>query len=148
MNARREFIAGAGALALVLVARDVRATPAAVADAVARITGGVLPRVGRVTLTIPPLVENGNAVPLVVSAASPMTAGDHVRSIHVLAEKNPLPQVFGATFGPRAARAQLETRVRLADTQTVLAFAQWSDGSWWSARAEVLVTSAACVEEL
>ena len=40
-----------------------------------------------------PLVENGNTVPMTISVASPMTADDHVKSIHVFNEKNPQPNV-------------------------------------------------------
>ncbi len=76
-----------------------------------------------------------------------MTATDHVVAIHVLTEKNPLPDVVSVHLGPRAGRARLSTRVRLADTQSVLAIAQLSDGSFWSDSAEVVVTLSACLEE-
>src|SRR5436309_2305821 len=101
---------------------------------------------GRVKLDVPPLVENGNTVPLAVSAESPMTEADHVKAIHVFTEKNPQPDVVSFRFGPRAGRARAATRVRLADTQTVVAIAELSDGSFWSARADVVVTLAACLE--
>ena len=76
-----------------------------------------------------------------------MTAADHVKAIHVLTEKNPLPDVVSVHLGPRAGRASVSTRVRLADTQTVLAIAQMSDGSFWSDSADVVVTLSACLEE-
>ena len=41
---------------------------------------------------MPPLVENGNTVPMTVSVASPMTPDDYVKSIHVFNEKNPQPE--------------------------------------------------------
>ena len=82
---------------------------------------------------MPPLVENGNTVPMTVSVDSPMTAGDYVKSIHVFNEKNPQPNVGNFYLGPRAGRAQVSTRIRLADTQKVMAIAQMSDGSFWSA---------------
>jgi sulfur-oxidizing protein SoxY len=100
-----------------------------------------------VKLQLPPLIDNGNSVPLSVTVESPMTEPDHVRAIHVLTEKNPLPDVVGVHLGPRAGRATLATRVRLADTQTVTAIAQMSDGSFWSGSAEVVVTLSACLEE-
>jgi sulfur-oxidizing protein SoxY len=86
-------------------------------------------------------------VPLSVSVESPMTEADHVKAMYVLTEKNPLPDVVGVHLGPRAGRAILSTRVRLADTQTVTAIAQTSDGSFWSDTAEVVVTLSACLEE-
>jgi sulfur-oxidizing protein SoxY len=51
-------------------------------------------------------------------------------------------------LGPRAGRAQVSTRVRLADTQKIIAIAKLSDGSFWSATADVVVTLAACTEEV
>jgi sulfur-oxidizing protein SoxY len=101
---------------------------------------------GRVRLEIPPLVENGNAVPLTVSVDSPMTPDDHVRRIAVFNERNPQPNVITARIGPHAGRAGLSTRVRLATSQRLVAVAEMSDGSFWSDNAEVVVTLAACVE--
>ena len=85
-------------------------------------------------------------MPLAVSVESPMTAADHVRAIHVFTEKNPQPEVVSFHLGPRAGRASVATRVRLADTQTVVAVCELSDGSFWSGRADVVVTLAACLE--
>ena len=96
---------------------------------------------------VPPLVENGNTVPLTVSVTSPMTDADHVVSIHIFNEKNPQPNVGNFYIGSRAGRAQVSTRIRLADTQTLTAIAKLSDGTFWSASADVVVTLAACTEE-
>jgi sulfur-oxidizing protein SoxY len=120
---------------------------AAFQAALRRIVGDSQVRRGRVKLTLPPLIDNGNSVPLSVAVQSPMTDADHVVAIHVLTEKNPLPDVVNVHLGPRAGRATLTTRVRLADTQTVTAIAQMSDGSFWSDGAEVVVTLSACLEE-
>ena len=79
---------------------------------------------GKVKLDMPPLVENGNTVPLTVAVESPMTATDHVKAIHVFTEKNPQPNVISVHLGPRAGRASVATRIRLADTQTVVAIAE------------------------
>ncbi len=151
MNARRRFLAAAGSLAagvpLVLLAREAHATPAEMAEAIRQVTGGAPVRAGRVRLDLPPLIENGNSVPLSVTVESPMTPADHVRAIHVFTEKNPLPNVVSARLGPRAGRAMLATRVRIADTQTVTAIAEFSDGSFWSGSMHVVVTLSACLEE-
>ena len=79
-------------------------------------------------LDLPPLIENGNTVPLTVAVESPMTAADHVKAIHVFTEKNPQPNVVSVHLGPRAGRASIATRIRLADTQKVIAIAEMSDG--------------------
>lgn len=145
MIRRRDFALGAAAAVL---APPARADRPALDEMVRRITGGAALRPGRVTLDVPPLVENGNAVPLAVAVDSPMSEADHVRAIHVVNEKNPQPQVISAVLGPRAGRARLATRIKLADSQKVAAIAEMSDGSFWGATAEVVVTIAACVEEV
>ncbi len=48
---------------------------------------------------------------------------------------------------PRVGRANVSTRIRLADTQTVVAIAELSDGSFWSDRVNVLITLGACLED-
>ena len=105
-------------------------------------------RSGRIKLDLPPLVENGNAVPLAITVGSPMTAADHVKSVAVFNQKNPQPNVAIFHLGPRSGRAAVSTRIRLADSQTVTAIAQMSDGSFWSDSVDVVVTLAACVEGL
>jgi sulfur-oxidizing protein SoxY len=115
-------------------------------QAIAKITGGASIKEGKVTLTIPPLVENGNLVVLKVSVDSPMTASDYVKTIHVIAEGNPLTNIFTAYLTPRSGTANITTRVRLADSQKVWAIAQMSDGSFWQGSAETLVTLSACTE--
>jgi sulfur-oxidizing protein SoxY len=120
---------------------------AALEEAVRKVVGSSVPRAGRVKLDLPPLIENGNSVPLTVTVESPMTAADHVRAIHVFTEKNPQPNVISAWLGPRSGRARLATRARIADTGTVIAVAQMSDGSFWSDRVEVVVTLSACLED-
>ena len=117
------------------------------ADSVIKaITGGASIKDGRVTLVIPPLVENGNLVVLKVSVDSPMTENNYVKAIHVVAEGNPLPNIFTAYLTPRSGTANITTRVRLADSQRVWAIAQMNDGSFWQGYAETLVTLSACTE--
>ena len=130
------------------LAFDAGANPAEMQEAIRKVTGGRPLNAGRVTLELPPLSENGHVVPLRVAVSSPMTQADHVRAIHVFTEKNPQPNVASFRLGPRAGRAAVQTRVRLADTQAVVAIAEMSDGSFWTASTHVVVTLAACLEEL
>ena len=147
-TSRRDFLRAAAGLAVVVTVRPAEAAaPAATQDAIRAVVGSARVSKGRVKLEMPPLSENGNAVPLTVSVESPMTPAEHVRAIHIFTEKNPQPDVVGFRFGPRAGRARVSTRIRLADTQTVTAIAELSDGSFWSAEAAVVVTLAACLEE-
>lgn len=149
---RREFLKIAGALAAgsavpPIMVRPAAAAPAETRAAVAKITGGAKVNPGRVKLDIPPLVENGNSIQCTVTVESPMTPADHVKAIHVFNEKNPQPNVIGVRLGPRAGRAKFSTRIRLASTQTVTAIAEMSDGSFWSDRVDVVVTTGACLED-
>ncbi len=125
-----------------------RASPQAMQELIRSIAGESTVRPGKVRLDVPPLVENGNTVPLTVSVDSPITEADHVKAIHIVNEKNPQPHVISVTLGPRAGKAQLSIRIKLADSQQVTAIAEMSNGSFWSGSADVVVTLAACVEDL
>lgn len=150
---RRQFLAvSGGALGALgatqfLVVRPASATPASMAAAIREAIGEAQVRPGKVKLDLPPLVENGNTVPLTVAVDSPMTAASHVKRLHIFNEKNPEPNIVTFHLGPRAGRASVSTRIRLADTQTVVAIAELSDGSFWSDSVDVIVTIAACTEE-
>ncbi|SDB73543.1 SoxY-related AACIE arm protein [Belnapia rosea] len=136
---------GAGLLAVALL-RPARAERPGLREAILAFTGGAEPAEGQVTLEIPPLVENGNTVPVTIAVESPMTEADHVRRIALFNERNPQPNVVTARLGPRAGRARLATRMRLATSQRLVAVAEMSDGRFRSASADVIVTLAACVE--
>ena len=123
-------------------------TPGQMERAIRQMIGEAEVRKGKVTLDLPPLVENGNTVPLTVIVDSPMTKADHVKAIHVVNEKNPQANVISVQLGPRAGKAHVSTRVRLAGTQTLTAIAEMSDGTYWSDSQEVIVTLAACLEDL
>jgi sulfur-oxidizing protein SoxY len=122
--------------------------PGQMETAIRRVVGEADIRKGRVTLDLPPLVENGNTVPMTVSVDSPMTKDDYVKAIHVFNEKNPQANVVSMQLGPRAGKARVSTRIRLAGTQRLTAIAELSDGTYWSDTQEVIVTLAACLEDL
>ncbi|NBT66136.1 MAG: SoxY-related AACIE arm protein [Betaproteobacteria bacterium] len=115
--------------------------------AIQTLVGDKIVQTGRVILDIPPLIENGNSVVMTLQVESPMTQQDYVKSVHVLAEGNPLPHILSAYFTPRSGRAQVMSRVRLAENQRVWAIAQMSNGSFWRGYADTLVTTSACTEE-
>ena len=143
--ARRRFVAwmaGLGAASLL----PARAQSAGYEEALRKLTGGAAVATGRVTIETPRLADNGHSVPFEVSVASPMTAGDHVKSVTLLSPRNPRALIATFHLGPHAGRAHIATRVRLNGTQAVLAVAQLSDGSFWSATAEVEVTESACLD--
>ena len=150
---RRHFLSLAGSAAVlgavpIVTLRPAAATPTMLASAIRNVVGEAPIRTGKVKLDVPPLVENGNTVPMTVSVTSPMTPEDHVKSIHVFNEKNPQPNIGNFYLGPHAGRAQVSTRIRLADSQKVVAIARLSDDTFWLASVDVVVTLAACTEEV
>ena len=147
---RRGFLAALFAAAAVpfLGARKAHAQDSAesISPAVKEFTQGTPARRGRVKLDMPLLADNGHSVPLTVSVDSPMTGADHVRAIAIVSERNPRPLIARFHLGPRAGRAQVVTRVRLAGSQRVVAVVAMSDGSYWYATSEVTVTESACLD--
>ena len=150
---RRQFLVLAGTAAVlgavpIVTLRPAEATPAMLTSAIRNVVGEATVRTGKVRLDMPPLVENGNTVPMTVSVANPMTPQDYVKSIHVFNEKNPQPNIGNFYLGPQTGRAQVSTRIRLADSQKVVVVARLSDDTFWSATVDVVVTLAACTEEV
>jgi len=142
---RRDFLAGAaGALAF-------PGTALAQADTldphVRALADGAPVRKGKVTLVLPQLADNGNSVPIRITVDSPMTAADHVKSIHLYSERNPVPNMANFYLGLRAGKAEIDSRVRLAGSQRVTAVAKLSDGSFWYDSAPIVVTLSACLDE-
>ncbi len=148
---RRHFLqlGGVGLAGAALPARAQQLLPAQdLGPLIRSVAGNATPRPGRIRLLLPQLAENGNSVPLELTADSPMTEADHVRSMHVFAERNPRPLIASFQLGPHDGRARLTTRIRLAGSQRVVAIAVMADGSVWSDETEVIVTSAACLDEM
>ena len=142
---RREFLAG---LAGTLASPGAALAQVDPLDPLVRIvTNGAPVRKGKVKIELPQLADNGNSVPIRITVDSPMTASDHVKSIHLYSERNPVPNMANFYLGPRAGRAEINSRVRLAGSQRVTAVAQLSDGTFWSDTAPIVVTLSACLDE-
>ena len=99
---------------------------------------------GRIVIDLPAIAENGNTVPLTVEVDSPMTESDYVKAVHVMTERNPNPEVATFYLTPRSGRAMISTRIRLAESQTVHAVAEMSDGSVYAVTRDVEVTVGGC----
>ncbi|WP_276719718.1 thiosulfate oxidation carrier protein SoxY [Pseudooceanicola nitratireducens] len=132
---RRDTLAlGLGAAALTILPFRLSA---ATEDAIAAFTGGADVAEGGVDLTAPEIAENGNTVPIAVSA-------EGAAAILVLAAGNPTPGVAEFKFGPLAGSHSASTRIRLAGTQDVVAIAKMADGSFARASKTVKVTIGGC----
>ena len=128
-----------------LVSPPLIASPALVEASIASLFDGRVPKSGRVTVKIPPITENGTSVAFRVDVDSPMTADDHVVRIAVFAEENPVPDIARFELGPRAGIARVESRIRMAGSQRIIAVAEMNDGSLWSGHDFSIVTLAACL---
>jgi sulfur-oxidizing protein SoxY len=139
MTTRRAFLTLLALPAATVAAEDPLA--AAIREAVgdAPITDG------GITLRVPAVAENGGQVPLTVLVESPMTAAEHVSAIHVFATRNPTPGVATFRLTPLLARAEVQTRIRLAEEQRIIVLAQSNDGRVRRATAELRVTTGGCL---
>lgn len=143
---RRGFVAGGMALitTTVLLGSAAKAALPETEAAINAILGDRTAEEGRISLDLPEIAENGNTVPLTVEVESPMTEDGYVKTVHIFAEGNPLPDVVKVSFTPRSGEAVASTRIRLAKTQKIHAIAEMSDGSVFSAVREVKVTIGGC----
>lgn len=137
---------GAGAVAAAALGQSV--TPALAKndyeDIIKQFTGGKTAADGRVKLDLPEIAENGNTVPITVSVESPMTEQSYVTDVLIVADENPRGGVATFHFTPMSGVAEANTRIRLANTQNIVAVAKMNDGSFFTAKKLVKVTIGGC----
>ena len=144
---RRTFLTSAAAsAALVLLPLPVSAVSldAEVAAAREAILNGRSPAADGVEIDAPATAENGAQVPVTIRVDSPMTDADHVTAIHILATANPVPGIGSFRLTPQLARAEVFTRIRLAEEQEFLVLAELSDGRVLQAAARTAVAVGGC----
>ncbi|MEM7425933.1 MAG: thiosulfate oxidation carrier protein SoxY [Pseudomonadota bacterium] len=146
---RREALqfVGGGVVAALLagtLATEAKADMKLVNKAINRLVGDGAMKEGRIKLDLPDIAENGRTVPVGVTVESPMTDGDHVKSLHLFAEKNPAADVASIHFSPAMGEAKAALRMRLGGTQNVIAVAEMSDGSLYTSKQQVKVTIGGC----
>lgn len=130
----------AGAIAPTLSLADEKA----VAAEIKKLYGDKPMAQGRIRLDVPEIAENGLVVPVNVEIESPMTDADYVKAVHLFADGNPQPGIVTYTFTPACGKAAAATRMRLAQTQDIVCIAEMSDGSLFSAKANIKVTIGGC----
>jgi sulfur-oxidizing protein SoxY len=146
MNRRRAFLALASFFPFRGAFAQANAHISTTDPLIVSFTRGASVMPGRVRLELPTLADSGFSVPMTVSVESPMSEADHVKTILVVADKNPQRDVCWFYLGPRAGRAEVSSRIRLNGTQRVVAVAQLSDGTFWSDARSIEVREAACTE--
>jgi sulfur-oxidizing protein SoxY len=146
---RRRFFAGIGVTGVSFLGASIAHAQMPVFDPkmIEEITKGAIARAARVRLDLPVLADNGNSVTMKVAVQSAMTTADHVKTITLVSERNPVRNMATFYLGPRAGRAEIVSRLRLAGTQWVAAVAEMSDGTFFYAAERVVVTLSACVDE-
>ena len=146
MNRRRTFLALAALFPLTRAFAQANAHVSTTDPLVFSFTKGASVMPGKVKLDLPKIADSGHSVPMTVSVESPMTEAQHVRTILIVADKNPVRDACWFYLGPRAGKAEVSSRMRLNGTQRVVAIAQLSDGTFWSDARDIEVREAACTE--
>jgi sulfur-oxidizing protein SoxY len=144
---RREFLQGAAvSAALILIGSSALQAEENAKWQIWRdqILDGRAPSEGGIELDLPRVAENGGQVPLTVRIDSPMTDSEHVRTIHIIATRNPAPDIGSFHLSPHLARAEVFTRIRLAEEQEFLVLVELSDGRVLSQAAIVTVSVGGC----
>ena len=147
---RRRLLQGAGAWAF--AGPLLGAAPAAVAQqmpaipALTSFLAGRSPRWERLRIELPALADNGQAVPMRLTMAGPFAPGSALKSIHLYSEVNPVPEMAVFEFPSPPPKVEIDSRIRLAGSQRVVAVAVMSDGALFAAVADVVVTIAACLD--
>ena len=150
VSRRRMLLQGAGAWALAspllagapsAAAQELPAIPA-----LTSFLAGRVPRRERLRLELPTLADNGQAVPMRLTMAGPFASGAALQAIHLFSEVNPVPEMAVFEFPSPPPKVEIDTRIRLAGSQHVVAVAVMGDGSLFAAVAEVIVTLAACLD--
>ncbi len=144
---RRSFLSSAAtSAALVLVPIPVSALELKpdVAEAIDAILNGREASEAGIELDAPTVAENGAQVPLTIRVNSPMTSDDHIETIHIIATANPEPGIGRFHLTPRVAKAEVFTRIRLAEEQEYLVFAELNDGRILQAAARTAVSIGGC----
>jgi sulfur-oxidizing protein SoxY len=147
LNRRQMLAIGAGVLTAAAWGGAISPARAAKNDSeelIKKFTGGKPATEGRVRLDLPEIAENGNTVPMTVSVESPMTEQSYVSDVLIVSDGNPRGGIATFHFSPASGMAEVNTRVRLAETQHVIAVAKMNDGSFFMASRPVKVTIGGC----
>ena len=145
-RSRRDFLAtsASAAIAVATVPSLALAKPDDVAAEIKKLYGDKPIAAGKIKLDLPSIAENGLVVPLNFEVESPMTDKDYVKAVHFFADGNPNPQLANFHFSALAPKAAAQIRIRLAQTQNIVAVAEMSDGKLYTAKKEVKVTIGGC----
>jgi sulfur-oxidizing protein SoxY len=143
---RRQLLRGAVAITVCAVIPRAGAQDIADIPALQALLGGRKPLWERLHLQLPTFADNGQAVPMHLAMDGPFTSPPTLQAIHLFSEINPVPEMAVFEFPVVPAKVEIDSRVRLAGSQRVVAIAVMSDGGLYAAGADVLVTIAGCLD--
>jgi sulfur-oxidizing protein SoxY len=144
LNRREAIIFGVGAFGSLSVSATQAYAKNDSDELIKKFAGGKEPVKGKVKLDLPEIAENGNTVPMNVAVESPMTEQSYVTELMIVADANPRGGVVTFRFSPVSGVAEANTRIRLAETQNVIAVAKMNDGSVFMDTKQVKVTIGGC----
>jgi sulfur-oxidizing protein SoxY len=123
--------------------KPAHAKPRDAKERIAELTGGAELQKGRINITLPKVTDQGRFVPIRVAVDSPMTEADHVKAIHIVAERNPTPEVASFRLTSANGKAEVSTRIRMLETQVIVVVAEMSDGNFYLAKGRSKITGGA-----
>jgi sulfur-oxidizing protein SoxY len=144
---RRRVLAGAVA-AVALRAVPLRAAAAGLPE-IPELTimlAGRTPKHERLVLEVPRIAEDGNTVPAKITLPGPFAPDAPLVKLALFSERNPVRTIIALDYPVPVARVELETRIRLAGTQQLVALAMLADQTIYVAVAEVEVAASACLD--
>jgi predicted secreted protein len=98
-----------------------------------------------VELVFPRLADTGNAIPLQASIRAP--EGAYLKSLRIILPENPNPLALQLKLHGELKNYQLNTRLRLAASQSVWVVASFSNGLERANSAPTVITSTACLDD-
>jgi len=113
-------------------------------DRINEITNGLGAIESDIWLDLPEIAENGNQVKVSFEMDSPMTETDHIKTVYILADGNPSPNVAKFSFTPEMGSCSATTRMRLSKTQNVYLLAVNNNEQFFMTYAKVKVTIGGC----
>lgn len=98
-----------------------------------------------IELVFPRLADTGNAVPLQASIRAP--EGTYLKSLRIILPENPNPLALQLKLHGEPRSYQLNTRLRLAASQSVWVVATFGNGTERANSAPTVITSTACLDD-
>jgi predicted secreted protein len=98
-----------------------------------------------IELVFPRLADTGNAVPLQASIRAP--EGTYLKSLRIILPENPNPVALQLKLHGQQQSYQLNTRLRLAASQSVWVVVTFGNGTERANSAPTVITSTACLDD-